>query len=60
MGKKLQRECKFIGKFTFKINHIQFHVNTQTDMDSEVSIVQRYATVNEERRNRVNVVIRLH
>ena len=62
MGKKLQRECKFIGKFTFKINHIQFQVNTHThtEMDSEVSIVQRYATVNEERRNRVNVVIRLH
>ena len=59
---KLQREWKFFGKFIFKINHIWFQMNTHThththrEIDSEVSIVQRYATVSEERRNGVNVV----
>ena len=32
------------------------HTHTYREIDSEVSIVQRYATVNEERRNGVNRV----
>ena len=32
------------------------HTHTHREIDSEVSIVQRYATVSEERRNGVNVV----
>ena len=36
--------------------HTHTHTHTHTEIDSEVSIVQRYATVNEERRNGVNGV----
>ena len=64
-GKNYKENANLLENSHFKLTISSFrwthtHTQTHTEMDSEVSIVQRYATVNEERRNRVNVVIRLH
>ena len=47
-GKHYKKNAKFTGKYIFKITMSSFR-GTHTEIGSEVSIIQRHATVNKER-----------